>query len=106
MPLFGPEEEGRQTKIGCSRPNLVIFCPFLAFEGRLGGLKYPLEVRVEDKTCFVTCESIFVCYVMLLFMNVHIILIVICMSLHYYKASLHIAIVVCTIILNLKVKLL
>ena len=24
---------------------------FLAFEGRLGGLKDPLEVRVEDETC-------------------------------------------------------
>ena len=51
MPLFGPEDEGRQTKIGWSRPNLVIFWPFLAFEGRLGGLKDPLEVRVEDETC-------------------------------------------------------
>ena len=51
MPLFGPEEGGRQTQIGWSRPNLVIFWPFLAFEGRLGGLKDPLEVRVEDETC-------------------------------------------------------
>ena len=51
MPLFGPEAEGRQTKIGWSRPKTVIFGPFLAFEGRLGGLKYPLEGRVEDKTC-------------------------------------------------------
>ena len=51
MPLFGPEDEGRQTKIGWSRPETVIFWPFLAFEGRLGGLKYPLEGRVEDKTC-------------------------------------------------------
>ena len=51
MPLFGPEEGGRQTKIGWSRPKTVIFGPFLAFEGRLGGLKYPLEGRVEDKTC-------------------------------------------------------
>ena len=50
MPLFGPEEEGHQTKIGRSRPNLVIFWPFLAFEGRFGGLNDPLEVRVEDKT--------------------------------------------------------
>ena len=47
MPLFGPEEGGRQTKIGWSRPKTVIFWPFLAFEGRLGGLKDPLEVRVE-----------------------------------------------------------
>ena len=51
MPLFGPEEGGRQTKIGWSRPKTVIFWPFLAFEGRLGGLKDPLEVRVEDETC-------------------------------------------------------
>ena len=50
MPLFGPEEGGRQTKIGWSRPKTVIFWPFLAFEGRLGGLKDPPEVRVEDKT--------------------------------------------------------
>ena len=34
-----------------SRPKTVIFWPFLAFEGRLGGLKDPLEVQVEDKTC-------------------------------------------------------
>ena len=34
-----------------SRPKTVIFWPFLAFEGRLGGLKDPLEVRVEDETC-------------------------------------------------------
>ena len=51
MPLFGPEAGGRQTKIGWSRPNLVIFWPFLAFEGRLGGLKDPLEVRVVGETC-------------------------------------------------------
>ena len=51
MPLFGPEDEGRQTKIGWSRPETVIFWPFLAFEGRLGGLKDPLEVRVEYETC-------------------------------------------------------
>ena len=51
MPLFGPEDEGRQTKIGWSRPKTVIFWPFLAFEGRLGGLKDPLEVRVEGETC-------------------------------------------------------
>ena len=29
----------------------VIFWPFLAFEGRFGGLKDPLEVRVEVETC-------------------------------------------------------
>ena len=29
----------------------VIFWPFLAFDGRLGGLKGPLEVRVEHETC-------------------------------------------------------
>ena len=51
MPLFGPEEGGRQTKIGWSRPKTVIFWPFLAFEGRLGGLKGPLEARVVDETC-------------------------------------------------------
>ena len=51
MPLFGPEEGGRQTKIGWSRPKTVIFWPFLAFEGRLGGLKDPPEVPVEDETC-------------------------------------------------------
>ena len=39
MPLFGPEEGGRQTKIGWSRPKTAIFWPFLAFGGRLGGLK-------------------------------------------------------------------
>jgi hypothetical protein len=50
MPLFGPEEGGGQTEIGWSRPKTVIFWPFLAFEGRLGGLKDPPEVRVEDKT--------------------------------------------------------
>ena len=49
MPLFGPEEGGRQTKIGWSRPKTVIFWPFLAFEGRLGGLKDPLEVREVEK---------------------------------------------------------
>ena len=34
-----------------SRPKTVIFWPFLAFEGRLGGLNGALEVQVEDKTC-------------------------------------------------------
>ena len=29
----------------------VIFWPFLAFEGRFGGLKDRLEVRVEGATC-------------------------------------------------------
>ena len=51
MPLFGPEVEVRQTKIGWSRPKTVIFWPFLAFGGRLGGLNGALEVQVEDKTC-------------------------------------------------------
>ena len=51
MPLFGPEEGGRQTKIGWSRPKTVIFWPFLAFGRHFGGLKDPLEVQVEDKTC-------------------------------------------------------
>ena len=34
-----------------SRPKTVIFWPFLAFEGRLVGLKDLIEVRVEDETC-------------------------------------------------------
>ena len=42
---------GQQTKIGRSRPKKVIFWPFLAFEGRFGGLKDLLEVGVEVKTC-------------------------------------------------------
>ena len=42
---------GDLTKIVGSRPKTVIFWPFLAFEGRFGGLKDPPEVRVEDKTC-------------------------------------------------------
>ena len=33
------------------RPKTVIFWPFFAFEGRLGGLKDPPEVPVEDETC-------------------------------------------------------
>ena len=51
MPLFGPEEQGRHTKIGWSRPKTVIFWPFLAFGRRFGGLKDLLEVGVEVKTC-------------------------------------------------------
>jgi len=51
MPHVGPEVEGHQAKIGRSRPKIVIFWPFLAFEGHLGGLKDPLEVRVEGETC-------------------------------------------------------
>ena len=51
MPLFGPEEGGRQTKIGWSRPKTAIFWPFLAFGRHLGGLKDPLEVGVEVETC-------------------------------------------------------
>ena len=47
MPLYGPEEGG----LGWSRPKTVIFWPFLAFEGRLGGLKDPPEVPVEVETC-------------------------------------------------------
>ena len=42
---------GDLTKIVGSRTKTVIFWPFLAFEGHLGGLKDPPEVRVEDKTC-------------------------------------------------------
>ena len=41
---------GDLTKIVGSRPKTVIFWPFLAFEGRLGGLKDPLEVRVQHET--------------------------------------------------------
>ena len=41
---------GDLTKIVGSRPKTVIFWPFLAFEGRLGGLNGALEVQVEDKT--------------------------------------------------------
>ena len=51
MPLFGPEVEVRQTKIGRSGPKTVIFWPFLAFEGRFGGLNDPIEVRLGYKTC-------------------------------------------------------
>ena len=51
MPHHATGLLGQQTKIVGSRPNLVIFWPFLAFEGRLRGLKDPLEVRVEDETC-------------------------------------------------------
>ena len=51
MPLFGPEEGGRQTKIGWSRPKTAIFWPFLAFGRHLGGLKDPPEVPVEVETC-------------------------------------------------------
>ena len=42
---------GDLTKIVGSRPKTVIFWPFLAFEGRLGGLKDPLKVRDEHETC-------------------------------------------------------
>ena len=31
MPLFGPEEEGRQTKIGRSRPKMAKKSPFLVW---------------------------------------------------------------------------
>ena len=51
MPGYATEEQGHRTKIGRSRPKIVIFWPFLAFEGRLGGLKDPLKVRVEHETC-------------------------------------------------------
>ena len=51
MPGYATEEQGHRTKIGRSRPKIVIFWPFLAFEGRFGGLKDPLEVRVEGETC-------------------------------------------------------
>ena len=42
---------GDLTKIVGSRPKTVIFWPFLAFEGRFGGLKDLLEVQVEVETC-------------------------------------------------------
>ena len=51
MPGYATEEQGHRTRIGRSRPNIVIFWPFLAFKSRLGGLKDPLEVRVEVETC-------------------------------------------------------
>ena len=51
MPGYATEEQGHWTQIGRSRPKIVIFWPFLAFEGRFGGLKDLLEVRVEVKTC-------------------------------------------------------
>ena len=59
MPGYATEEQGHRTKIGRSRPKIVIFWPFLAFEGRLGGLKDPLEVRVEDETCKTIHETYF-----------------------------------------------
>ena len=51
MPGYATEEQGHRTKIGRSRPKIVIFWPFLAFGRRFGGLKDPLEVRVQVKTC-------------------------------------------------------
>ena len=51
MPVYATEEQGHRTKIGRSRPKIVIFWPFLAFGRHLGGLKDPLEVRVEVETC-------------------------------------------------------
>ena len=51
MPGYATEEQGHRTKIGRSRPKIVIFWPFLAFGRRFGGLKDPLEVRVEVETC-------------------------------------------------------
>ena len=51
MPGYATEEQGHRTKIGRSRPKIVIFWPFLAFGRRFGGLKDPLEVQVEGETC-------------------------------------------------------
>ena len=51
MPVYATEEQGHRTKIGRSRPKLVIFWPFLAFGRHLGGLKDPLEVGFEVETC-------------------------------------------------------
>ena len=50
MPGYATEEQGHRTKIVGSRPKTMIFWPFLAFEGLLGGLKDPLEVRVAHET--------------------------------------------------------
>ena len=51
MPGYATEEQGHRTKIGQSRPKIVIFWPFLAFGRRFGGLKDPPEVPVADETC-------------------------------------------------------
>ena len=51
MPGYATEEQGHRTKIGRSRPKIVIFWPFLAFGRRFGGLKDLLEVQVEVETC-------------------------------------------------------
>ena len=51
MPVYATEEQGHRTKIGRSRPKIVIFWPFLAFGRHFGGLKDPLEVQVEGETC-------------------------------------------------------
>ena len=51
MPVYATEEQGHRTKIGRSRPKIVIFWPFLAFGRHLGGPKDPLEVGVEVETC-------------------------------------------------------
>ena len=45
---------GKIAKLDKTDPEMakkVIFWPFLAFEGRFGGLKDPLEVGVEVETC-------------------------------------------------------
>ena len=55
--MFSAMKQVKQLKIsgwptifGRDQKNLS-FWPFLAFEGRLGGLKDPLEVRDEHETC-------------------------------------------------------
>ena len=55
--MFSAMKQVKQLKIsgwptifGRDQKNMY-FWPFLAFEGRLGGLKDPLEVRVQHETC-------------------------------------------------------
>ena len=59
--LFSAMKQVKQLKIsgwptifGRDQKNLS-FWPFLAFEGRLGGLKDPLEVRVQHETYRYLC---------------------------------------------------
>ena len=52
MPGYVTEEFAKSDQNRPSLcPKIVIFWPFLAFEGRFGGLKGRLEVRVEGATC-------------------------------------------------------
>ena len=45
------EKTAKSDKTDPEMAKKVIFWPFLAFDGRLGGLKDSLEVRVEHETC-------------------------------------------------------